>query len=48
MKNFKEFEVKRLEDVVGGVNIRIVISNILDGIKGNGDIRIERDLVVSK
>jgi hypothetical protein len=42
MKKFKECELKSLENIVGGINIKITVSGLFDGIKGNGDIQVDR------
>jgi hypothetical protein len=42
MKKFKEFEVQNLENVIGGINIKITVSGLFDGVKGNGDIHIDQ------
>lgn len=41
MKNLKEFEVKNLESIVGGISIKITVSGLFDGVQGNGDIHID-------
>lgn len=48
MKKFKEFEVKNLEQVMGGIDISIVISGLFDHVKGNEDVRIEKATVVEE
>ena len=40
MKNFKEFEVKNLDQITGGITIKIEASGIFDGIKKNEDFHI--------
>jgi hypothetical protein len=43
MKKFKEFEVQNLENVIGGINVQIVISGLFDGVRGNEDLRIQKE-----
>lgn len=41
MKNLKEFEVKNLDQITGGITITLTISGIFDGIKKNEDFTIK-------
>jgi hypothetical protein len=43
MKKFKEFEMQNLENVIGGINVQIVISGLFDGVRGNEDLRIQKE-----
>ncbi len=47
MKNFQEFEVKELQDVMGGMRIRIILSAMLAANTGIEDVVIERDVALS-
>lgn len=40
MKNLKEFEVKNLDQVLGGITVKLEFTNIFDGNPKNDDVRI--------
>ncbi|SFH31932.1 hypothetical protein [Pontibacter chinhatensis] len=42
MKKFKENQLKSLDKVVGGSEVVITISGVLDGVKKNTDFKIEK------
>lgn len=43
MKKFKEFEVKNLDQLVGGITIKLEFTNLFDGNRKNDDLRIETE-----
>jgi len=40
MKNLKEFEVKNLDQITGGIKIVLTLSGFFDGIKKNEDVTL--------
>lgn len=42
MKNFKENKLQNLDKIVGGADIVLKISGVLDGVKKNTDVKLER------
>lgn len=42
MKNFKENKLKDLDKIVGGADIVLRVSGVLDGVKRNTDVKLEK------
>lgn len=40
MKKLKEFELKTLDQITGGINIKLEFTNVFDGNPSNDDIRL--------
>lgn len=40
MKKFKEFELKTLDQITGGINIKLEFTNVFDGNPTNDDVRL--------
>lgn len=43
MKNLEKFEVKNLDQITGGITIKLTLSGFFDGIKRNEDVRISAE-----